>query len=584
MTTLFNANTVSNAEADFRHIAEIATGRSGGLAGGAPISTSTDRLGAVKKTVEAVIDGIAATSPKGDWAASTNYSVKDVVKESATWWICVEAHTSSATFTSNGAYWRVYQGVAKDELADATNPLKGAGLVGAAEAIPGELVAPDFSAAQPAQDTNSRFALLASLIKALGDRSPYAIEVWVSDPRFGGLKGYPNDDTSVFQSAFNYAKSLTTSGIGPIYSTATVRVPDGLFHVAGTVTVDSRIGFRGESVNTIITGTNATAASPSFCGFRFINPAAVGLAPHIKDIGFFGFTSGPAVAIQTSGAIVSDCFFSSNMAAIDLEGQGSNYTSDTLISNIIFDQNAYDVRLYKTQNTTIDGCISYLAGESIQFNATGGGNTDVTISNTQFNYCQVSGISVNSNPNKNIKIRGCDFMLNGQPSGFQSFIFTSDATGDSEVLVDSCNFRNWKNKAIRFYGAVGVYTAKNCTFNAKKTLAEYSQSADSVGIEAIGGARVNVIGGEFKNIGTACLAAYSASKFILSGPIIDNTCPLYTRDAVTSLINGTLYDSNGLLRFIAQAVAPTATIAGQSYFDETVARLKTWDGGAWYTP
>jgi len=80
--------------------------------------TFTDRLGVVKPTVLGAIQTLQAFNSRGAWAATTTYSIKDLVSNAGTWYVCVVAHTSSAAFaTDTATKWRVYQGVAAADLA-----------------------------------------------------------------------------------------------------------------------------------------------------------------------------------------------------------------------------------------------------------------------------------------------------------------------------------------------------------------------------------------------------------------------------------------------------------------------------------
>lgn len=79
--------------------------------------TYTDRLGVSRQTVAGAVATIKAFTDRGAWVTATAYAVKDLVQESGTWYVCVEAHTSSALFaTDKATKWRVYQGVLDADL------------------------------------------------------------------------------------------------------------------------------------------------------------------------------------------------------------------------------------------------------------------------------------------------------------------------------------------------------------------------------------------------------------------------------------------------------------------------------------
>lgn len=103
-----NLTDLQNAKEDVDHIAEVATSSS---------PTSTDRLGQSKLTLVGAVATIAAINRRGSWAPFTAYASKDLVLESDVWYIAVQPHTSAATFSSDAAYWRIYQGVTSEEIA-----------------------------------------------------------------------------------------------------------------------------------------------------------------------------------------------------------------------------------------------------------------------------------------------------------------------------------------------------------------------------------------------------------------------------------------------------------------------------------
>ncbi len=79
----------------------------------------TDRLGVSRMTLAGATASIALANSRGAWASSTAYAVRDLVSNSGTWYICVVAHTSSASFSTDSASkWRVHQGVMASDLSD----------------------------------------------------------------------------------------------------------------------------------------------------------------------------------------------------------------------------------------------------------------------------------------------------------------------------------------------------------------------------------------------------------------------------------------------------------------------------------
>ena len=79
--------------------------------------TYTDRLGASRLTLAGATARISAINTRGAWVTATVYAARDVVSNSGTWYIALDAHTSGATFAGDSAaHWRVYQGVTQSQL------------------------------------------------------------------------------------------------------------------------------------------------------------------------------------------------------------------------------------------------------------------------------------------------------------------------------------------------------------------------------------------------------------------------------------------------------------------------------------
>lgn len=75
------------------------------------LASFSDRFGVGRLTVAGAMARVAATNPRGSWTTATTYQPRDVVVDSGTWYICIDAHTSGGTFAGDlSAHWRVYQG------------------------------------------------------------------------------------------------------------------------------------------------------------------------------------------------------------------------------------------------------------------------------------------------------------------------------------------------------------------------------------------------------------------------------------------------------------------------------------------
>lgn len=93
--------------------------------------TYTDRLGIPRLTLTGAIARISGYNNRGSWASSTAYAVTDIALNSGTWYICVVAHTSAASFSTDSASkWRVYQGVIAADLSSTSDAGKGSGQIG----------------------------------------------------------------------------------------------------------------------------------------------------------------------------------------------------------------------------------------------------------------------------------------------------------------------------------------------------------------------------------------------------------------------------------------------------------------------
>lgn len=72
--------------------------------------TYQDRFGRPRMTVAGAVNDLKSINPRGAWTTATAYAAKDVVSNGGSWYICVDPHTSGATFAGDSARWRVYQG------------------------------------------------------------------------------------------------------------------------------------------------------------------------------------------------------------------------------------------------------------------------------------------------------------------------------------------------------------------------------------------------------------------------------------------------------------------------------------------
>lgn len=104
--------------------------------------TYRDRRGVDRMTLTGAVETIKAVNVRGAWTPSTSYDLKDVVTVVGGGvtisYICISAHTSSATIDSDlEARWRVFQGVLVSDLADFSDVLKGDDLLAVKRTAPG---------------------------------------------------------------------------------------------------------------------------------------------------------------------------------------------------------------------------------------------------------------------------------------------------------------------------------------------------------------------------------------------------------------------------------------------------------------
>jgi hypothetical protein len=67
------------------------------------------RLGVTKETLKGAVYALRFFNNRGNWAAITDYALKDLVLFSGTWYVCIEPHTSGGSFAANAAKFVVHQ-------------------------------------------------------------------------------------------------------------------------------------------------------------------------------------------------------------------------------------------------------------------------------------------------------------------------------------------------------------------------------------------------------------------------------------------------------------------------------------------
>ena len=433
------------------------------------------------------------------------------------------------------------------------------------------------------------------LVDALGRRWYRFFSGPVNVRWFGADNTGVVDSTPAFQSAFDAAEAFSEIVSGGSSSGASVYVPFGVYYIAETVETYARIGLFGDDVNTVITGTSVGGSSPSLCGFRFKAPTTVGIAPHIHNLTFFGFQNSPCIDMQTSGAIISDCFISNSGFGIRLSKNTKNApASDTLIRSVIFDQNFTDIEFQSVSNVIVSDCISFIAVNAFYFNADGAGNSDVQVNNCQFNYSRSASVLCNNpNGNKNIQFTNCSFILNEQFPGFIGFVYIGSSAGSVEFFFKSCNFRNWKEYAVRLLSN-NIYSFDSCVFDSNKTRSEYVQSTSSNGIQLVDCKNKPVFKNcEFRNIKQFGLEIATSIVSII-GCFYYNTPNKYTNDLVSTVYISNLSDdtgsvtskslklnSAGSVNLVGLSTEPSSYAVGDIYYNTITNKLRLRTDSAW---
>ncbi|MDY0748496.1 hypothetical protein SNE35_28610 [Paucibacter sp. R3-3] len=103
---------LENAKLDTDLIAEVATSSQ---------MTVVDRLGQTKQTMAGAVASLAAYTSRGDWVTGQTYALKDLSKQSGTWYMCLVGHVAGtfATDLANGK-WQIYQGLTAGDMTAGT--------------------------------------------------------------------------------------------------------------------------------------------------------------------------------------------------------------------------------------------------------------------------------------------------------------------------------------------------------------------------------------------------------------------------------------------------------------------------------
>ena len=248
-----------------------------------------DRLGVMRRTVAGAVASISATNPRGAWVTATAYQPRDVVSNSGTWYISLDAHTSGATFAGDQtAHWRVYQGVISSDLADKASTTKGAGSVGY-----------DSDLVYPAGTVGAK---LNSFVTP-------------EDEQFGAIGDGTTNDTAAIQAFFTYLAA--NGGIG-LLGRKTYKITTQI-----TLTTPAR-GFAvyGAGQESVI----ALRAASNVSAFGFTTPQDIVLEAFKIDVGYsvttfgnHGFSFRNADRVTCRSLWVTDYRGSAGLTFVDVD-------------------------------------------------------------------------------------------------------------------------------------------------------------------------------------------------------------------------------------------------------------------------
>ena len=201
-----------------------------------PNAEYATRLGEQRLTAKGATDSIRAFNSRGVWATATAYAVRDLVFVTPTWYACVTAHTSGATFVGDAANWRVHQGLTREELADDTSVLNGDWLVAVDNEDAGEVARTLHFWIKARKRNLCSFLLTAEVDDILSGTGATAV-------------------TAKFITAMQ-----TVAGLGGSRG-ALLELPFGLINIGGAIAPGnvSRVWVEGQGAGTRVQTTHATA-------------------------------------------------------------------------------------------------------------------------------------------------------------------------------------------------------------------------------------------------------------------------------------------------------------------------------------
>jgi len=269
--------------------------------------TFTDRLGVVKPTVLGAIETMKAFSSRGAWVAATAYAVKDLVSSSGTWYVCVVAHTSSASLATDLATkWRVYQGVLSGDLSGSG----GSSIVGFIQTGTGAL-------ARTVQDKlRERISVLDFGADPTGVAdSSAAINLAITYLGYGGELFFP-EGTYKCNSAISVPpvsgsqSGMIFTGTGPSSQIIPGASMTSLFNVTGKDVIFNKMGI-----------VNASSYATNGILFTYLSSDAA-FSAEVSSCAIGGFTNGISATGQNYD--IQNNFFQNNSTHVYFTNDGRN--------------------------------------------------------------------------------------------------------------------------------------------------------------------------------------------------------------------------------------------------------------------
>lgn len=180
-----------------------------------------DRKGIARLTLAGAMSIISVLNPRGAWATATAYQPRDLVLYSSNWYLCLDAHTSGATFAGDHAsHWRLHQ----DSDASSLETQFGADPTGATDSTAAFAAALAASAGDVHCTPGAIYLLKDLVVDSRRLHCNGAIFRWASGARWGiKLKGYaPRLYDPYIQDSSAYVRETTVSTGALISATALV--------------------------------------------------------------------------------------------------------------------------------------------------------------------------------------------------------------------------------------------------------------------------------------------------------------------------------------------------------------------------